>query len=366
MLSRLDRYILREVGQTWVAATGVLMLIIISSRYVRFLSDAAAGKLTQSVILRLLGLAALQYFTVVIPAALFVAIILAFGRLYRDSEFAALAACGVGPARLYRPLLLLAGSVAVLLTLLAFWLSPWAQRQTYELRREAQQTIRFGAAEAGRFKAFEAGHSVFYTESTSDDGRRLDNVFIRTTQDGEPVVIYAAHGEQRIEGDARLLVLLDGYRYSGVPGSPVFRIVRFRSHGIRYQLPQPGPQGDRHSIKSTAALIASSDPGDKAELHWRLSIPVSALVLTVLALPLAYSGPRQGRSAQVLFGLLAYMVYSNLLSVGQSWIARGQVPPAFGLWWVHACGLLLAFVLLARQNGWAWMLGMRGPWRRMR
>ncbi|HYW93372.1 MAG TPA: LPS export ABC transporter permease LptF [Gammaproteobacteria bacterium] len=365
MLSRIDRYILREVGQTWAAATGVLMLILVSSRYVRFLSDAAAGKLSQDVIFHLLGLVALQYFTVLIPAALFVAIILAFGRLYRDSEFTALAACGIGPARLYRPLLLLAGAVAVLLAVLAFWLSPWSQRQSYEVRHAAERAVRFGAVAAGQFKAFDSGKSVFYAEGTSDNGRELRNVFIRTTRNGEPVVIFAARGEQRIEPGARVLVLVNGFRYSGSPGSADFRIVHFHTHGIRYQLPQAGNESNRHSIKSTAALIASSDPGDKAELRWRLSIPLSALVLTLLALPLAHSGPRQGRSARVLLGLLVYMVYSNLLSVGQSWIADGQVPPAIGLLWVHALGVAAAFALLARQNGWAWMLGMRGPWRRL-
>ena len=358
----IDRYLIREVAGMASAVTLVLLVILVGARFARYLGPAAAGEMPASAIGRLLVFSTLEYLTVLVPVAIFLAIILAVGRLYRDSEAAAMAACGVGPAAMYRGLLMAAAPSALLLAALAFELAPWAERQTEIVQEAAEQAAVFAMAEPGKFRELGRGRAVFYVERTSPEGRWLQNVFIRIRGD-EPVIIKAPKGQQRLEDDGYLsLILYDGYRYEGRPGHANYKIIRFERHGLRYRLPAPQMNLDKRSLQTTAALWANrADPKALAELHWRLSFPVSVLVLTVLALPLARSAPRQ-RAVGLLLGVLLYVVYSNLLTVGQSWLERGVLAGALGLWWVHLLFIGLAFALLGAQDGWRWLLGAQPRW----
>lgn len=359
----IDRYIIREVVGMASAVTLVLLIILIGARFARYLGPAAAGEMPAGAIGRLLVFSTLEYLTVLVPVAMFLAIILGVGRLYRDSEAAALAACGVGPAAMYRALFMVGALTAALLTVLAFGLAPWAERQTELVQEAAEQTAVFAMADPGKFRELGRGRAVFYVEQTSDEGRRLHNVFIRIGGD-EPVIIKAPRGQQKLEDDGYLsLILYDGYRYEGRPGRADYKIIRFNRHGLRYRIPAPRMNLDKRSLQSTAALwVNRRDPEALAELHWRLAFPVSVLVLTMLALPLARSAPRQ-RAVGLLIGVLLYVVYSNLLTMGQSWLEKGVLAGALGLWWVHLLFVGLAIALLGFQDGWRWLLsGRRRRW----
>jgi lipopolysaccharide export system permease protein len=149
------------------------------------------------------------------------------------------------------------------------------------------------------------------------------------------------------DGLTHTITLYDGERFEGIPGAPQWRIVRFAEHVIPVQVPVPADVATKLDAQPTAALANSSDPVKRAELHWRVALPVMCLVLTLLAVPLSRLNPRQGRFARVWLALVIYFVYFNVISAGKVWIARGTMPEPLGLWWTHALVVLLAIAIVA-------------------
>jgi lipopolysaccharide export system permease protein len=362
LLNRLDRYLLREVTWTFIAVTGVLLIVLLSNQFARVLGQAAANGFPAGIVMTLIGLTTLQQLTVLVPIGLFLGIVLALGRLYHESEMTAMTACGVGPLRIYRPIALLALVVAALLAVLSYRVVPAAWMKSNELRVEATRAAQFGALEAGRFRSFAGGEAVFYAERVEKSGE-LFGVFVQRSDGDRIEVAMAERAVQRGAGQPeQMFILYDGRRYEGVPGTPSWRIVEFREHGIPVRLPEAKTGKSKIEMKSTAALLASKDPKDRAELAWRTAVPIMALVLMVLAVPLAKLRPRQGRFARVAFAVLAYFFYSNLLAAVRVWIQKDTPAGQFGLWWVHAIPLLIAAWLLWRElhPGRPW----RMPWSR--
>jgi lipopolysaccharide export system permease protein len=360
VLTRLDRYLLREVTMTFVAVTGVLLAILLSNQLARVLGQAAQGGFPGSVVLSLIGLTTLQQLTVLVPIGLFLGIVLALGRLYHESEMTAMSACGVGTLSIYRPILLLTAVVVALLAVLSFRVVPAAGSLAQEMRIEALRVAQFGALEAGRFRSFAGGDAVFYAERVRGEGR-LEGVFVQRRDEDRIEIAVAERAEQRGAGQAeQLFVLFDGRRYEGVPGSREWRIVEFREHGIPVRLPEMRAKKQRLELKPTRALLGSTADADRAELAWRTAVPVMALVLMLLAVPLAKLRPRQGRFARIGLAILAYFLYSNLVAATRVWIEKGSPAGEFGMWWVHLPPLLIAAWLVWRDE-------RPGPlWRRSR
>jgi len=353
----LDRYVLREVTVTWVAVTGVLLAILVSNQLARILGLAAANGFPKEVVLSLIGLTSLQNLTVLVPIGLLLAVMMALGRLYHDSEMAAVRACGVGPARLYVPVMLLAGAVAAGLAWLSFSVAPAAFGKAQDLRREAMRNAQFGQLEPGKFRSFANGSAVFYAER-ADEAGVLYNVFLQRRVGDRVEVATAGRAVHRIEEEGRLhlVVLYDGERYEGEPGTPQFRTLRFAEHGIPIRIPDTDEGKVRPEARGSAELRGSSDPVLVSEWQWRVSQPVMVLVLALLAVPLATLRPREGRYARVALAILVYFGYSNLISAGRVWIEKGQIDPRLGVWWVHALAALLGLYLLHRQSPLSWRL----------
>lgn len=354
----IDRYLVKEVAQTLLAVTVVLLLIVVSNRLIDYLGDAAEGKLPGNVVFTLLGLKAVIYFGLLIPLALYLGIMLGLGRLYRDSEMAALAACGVGTARIYRALLWLGVPLIALLGALTLYVGPKAAELGYEIQDRAMKTLELSVLSPGRFRESSDRRHILYVEQLSPDRRSVQNIFAHTlTDDGRYGIISAEQAYQYVDprsGD-RFVVLTNGYRYEGVPGQADFRVVRFEKHGVRVEESKGGEVRYKRDARPTAALWESAELSDKAELQWRLSVPLSAAVLAFLAVPLARASPREGRYGRLFVAVVAYIVYVNLLSVAQVWVERGTVPAYVGLWWVHGLMFVVTAALLARQTGLPWL-----------
>jgi lipopolysaccharide export system permease protein len=347
----LDRYVFREVAVTWLAVTGVLLAILVSNQLARILGLAASDGLPQKVVMTLIVLTSMQNLTVLMPIGMLLAVMMALGRLYHDSEMAAVRACGSGPERLYVPVMLLAAIVAAGLAWLAFDVAPTAYGRALDLKREALREAQFGQLEPGKFRTFAGGAAVFYAER-ADDAGVLYNVFIERREGDKVEIAVASRAVHRIEDEGRLhvVVLYDGERYDGVPGEPTFRKLRFAEHGIPVRIPDPDAGKLRPEAKSMSTLLASSDPRDRSELQWRISLPLMVLVLALLAVPLSALRPREGRYARVALAILAYFVYSNMISAARVWIEKGQVDPRLGVWWVHLVVAAFALYLLHRQS----------------
>ncbi len=364
MFTLIDRYVAREVLQTLFGVLVVLLLIFLSNRLVRYLADAAAGQLPGDVIFTLVALKAAKYLILLVPLGLYLSVLLVLGRLYRDSEMAAMSACGVGEPRLYRAILMLALPLAAVQGWMALQVVPWSDAEEVRLIDAAQRDMEVNAVRAGRFQEGMGGTRILYAQEVTDEPR-MHNVFIHVQRaDGRSVMLTAAEGHLEFKPGGRYLVLTDGYRYEGKPGDANFRIVKFQHHGVLLRRSEVVAESGKLGTRPTSELWRSKDPAEAAELQWRLSMPLGALVLALLALPIGRVSPRSGRFGRLFVAILLYVSYVNLLAFAQSWTERGTIPAALGLWWVHGLFLLLTAVLLVRQLGVRWVFA--GPHKRER
>lgn len=348
VLRILDRYVLREVVGQWALVSVVLFVILLTSQLASTLERAAQFQYPRQLLLELLALGAVQNLAIVLPVGLLLGVVLALGRLSHDSELTAALACGAKLWRLYAPLIIFTVLVSAVLALLTLQFAPRAAAQSYSLRDRALQAGQFAPLAAGKFRAFGGSDVIVYVESVQTDGV-LQKVFVERSRSARTEVIVAQRATQMRSSDGMtyILTLYDGERFEGTPGSAEFRILRFARQVIPVQLPSAQAGQQREETQTTAQLLQSTRPELRAELHWRFALPIMGLVLALLALPLGQLPPRAGRYSRVWVALLIYVVYANLLAAGKVWLARGTVPQALGLWWVHlsvvALGLLIIY-----------------------
>ena len=348
----LDRYIFREIASTWLAVTLVLLLILLTNQFARVLGDVAKGQLPRDAAFDVIALSAAQYLTILVPIGLFLAVMLALGRLYKDSELPAMMACRVGPAGIYRPLMWLMVPLAAGVAWLSIDMGPRALRAVDRIGAEARREADLASIEPGRFTQVGSGEAVVYGERITDEGL-MENVFLQRQVDDETIeVVVARRGEQidSDDPDVRFLVLHEGRRYEGVPGTSRFRVVEFVEHGIPYRLPSLDPPDPRPRAMSLVDLIRAGGLEHIAEIQFRVGIPLATIILAILAVPLSRTQPRSGRYGRLAVGLLVFIIYLNMLSASRAWIEQGTISPVLGLWWVHGVALSLALLLLAAQN----------------
>jgi len=315
----------------------------------RVLGQAAENEYGRGVVFNLIALGAIMNLSIIVPVGLLLAVVLTLGRMYHDSEMAALQACGFGPTRLLVPLYCFAAVIALGLAWLVFVQVPQADAQVQMLRTSAIKEAQFGQLDAGRFRSFSGGDAVFYAERVDQEGV-LHNVFVQRETAGRIEVALAETATySKASQGTHLVTLFNGRRYEGVPGKQDFRVIEFREHGIPIAAPAETVTLTDPDTKPTRALLGSKAPSDIAQLQFRTSTPLMALVLTLIAVPLSRLRPRQGRYARVGFAIVVYFVYSNLLSAAKIWIEKGDLPPVLGVWWVHAAALAFGLYLVMRH-----------------
>jgi len=282
-----------------------------------------------------------------------IAVLLALGRMYKDQEIAAMTGSGVGPGILYSPFVTLACCLAALTAALSFQIGPWAGRHAEDLFRDAQRQIQFTPFEAGRFKELAGGRAVFYA-AEGDIRGGVSTVFARLRDARGASILTAKTGTQELDAQTgeRVINGLGELHLRTPPGRADYDVLQFDTLTTRVAPPPLPYFAGKRKIRETGLLVGSPDPEDQAELQWRIAAPLSVLLLGLLAVPLAHTNPRAGRYGKLILGILAYLIYSNLLALGQAWIAKGYVSPAVGLWWVHALTAAVALWLIARRVGW--------------
>lgn len=354
MLAIIDRHLLREAMKATLAFLLVLVLVLASHIFIRFLESVVVGELSPRLLFQFLGFEILKQLPRIIPPAFFFSILFTLGRMYRDSEMVALASCGVGIVRIYRSYLL----AAVLLAGVEAWLSltvmPWATRTVEEMKYEQQQSVDVAGIEAGQFNEYSRGDLVFYAEKLSEDGKKMLGIFVQNRQQGPVGLITAEQGHQYIDKDSgdRFLVLENGYRYSGVIGTSDYSIGQFKQYAVRISQSTKKLQRLRHRAKSTRDLWRSRELVDRAELQFRISLPMAILVFAVLSIPLSRSLPRQGIFGRLLVAFILYFIFINLQDVSESWMQDGVTPLWLGMWWVHVLMLLIGAGLNLPDTAW--------------
>lgn len=353
------RYITKEIVGAFLAITLILLLIALSNRFAVFLAKAATGELPFTLVFKVVSLFIPELLSYLMPLGFFIAILFALGRLYADSEMAVLGACGVSVGYVARIVLGIAFTILILTAALTLYWVPKITESRAITLAEGESLGFMQAMVPQRFQTFADGSLIFYIEDVSTKDNLLKGVFIAekpdiTAENHGWTLITANKAELKRDEKKKdfYLILKDGYRYQGMPGTADYTVVKFAEYGRAISRSEEISPQDSLKQKKSQNLWFSEDNEDTAEIEWRLSLPFSVPILALIAVSLARVQPRHGRFAKFLPAILIYIVYYNLFTLCKRWIANGVLPGYIGVWWVHIIFLLLGLWLFAKESGW--------------
>jgi lipopolysaccharide export system permease protein len=363
------RYLSREVLVTLSAVSAVLLVIIMSGRFIKYLAQAAQGVLDPGVLFLIMGYRIPGFLQLILPLGLFLGFLLAYGRLYLDSEMTVLSATGVSQQRLTAYSMAPALIVALLVGWLSLGLAPQGVASVARILNEQDALTELDTLVPGRFQSLRDGSRVTYSQELSPDRSELRGVFMsekRFSTDGRSergiTVLVAESGRQEIQDDgSRYLILENGYRYDGEPGEADYRAIQYDTYGVLLPKPEVAIEASEREATPTRELLGSSDPRMQAELQWRLSLPLLVFIVTLLAVPLSKVNPRQGRFLKLLPAIFLYMAYLGLLIAARGALDKGRLPAALGLWWVHGIFFAVGLLLLYWERLSLWWASRRAP-----
>ena len=343
------RYISRELLLVFLAVFALLLAVGLGARFTGFLQEAATGRFTAQALWMLLALRVPEFVQVTAPFALCLAVLLTFGRLHAEREYAALTSGGVVPGQAVAWLLASAIPVAALVAVLSFAVTPEARRLYAALSLEQLADSELDAVIPGAFHVYSQGRRVTYAQAVDRSANTLQGVFVGEREGPVSVTVWAQSGRQhRLPSTgSRFLELKDGVRYEGVPGQPGYRVVRFKRLGQRMETNLPEPLDDVRKLPSSS--LDASDAEQAAELQWRCALPLMTVVSAFLAFGIARAAPRAGRFARLLPGVGLFVGYYLLLVTMRGLVADGVAPAYVGLLAVHGAMLALAAWLVRRS-----------------
>ncbi len=356
----LDRYLMKEMLVTWLAVLVVLLVIMIGNVLGRSLSSVTDGAIQADMLLILVGVKSISLLVTLIPLGLYLGILLAHGRFYRDNEMSVMQACGVGWVDLMRPTAVIGVLGVIFISVLTVFASPWAARYEQQLKQTIRDQSALSLVTPGKFIESSDGNTVFFARQSNPERTQFNDVFMyRQKGDGLPAVDSARVASYQVDPETgdEYLVFTDGQTSVGKPGDDEYTITDFKRQGILRPREEAGEPRLIIKGKRLSELWGTGDPADQAELQWRISIPLAALLLALLAVPLSYTSPREGRFGKIAIAILIYIPYANLLVLMRKWIAAETVPAWVGLWPVHIAVSFLILLLLARRVGWSWLSG---------
>ena len=344
------RSLVRELTATTIGLFVVLLAILFTQSVIRILGRAAGGAIAADGVLALIGFNAMFYLNILLSVALFLTVLLTLSRWYRDSEMVVWFTSGQSLTACLKPILLFAAPFLVAIVLLSLFLSPWAEQRKVEYERQLESRDELTILSPGLFREFRRAGIVVYVESINPVDGRIRNVFLHSVDDKKDATTVARLGHlvEEANGD-RFVVLEDGRRYEGVPGSAEYRLIEFDKLGRRIEPAEVRALPTSDKAVPTAALLVADGRTQRAELFWRISVPILALVLTLLAIPLAHVNPRLGRSFNLVSAAFLYLLYTNCINIVQSMIAQGRIDLWTGLLIPHVTALVVVFLLFRHQ-----------------
>ena len=341
----IDRYIMREIVKPTVTICVVLIFIFGCYTATRYLADAVSGQLPGTTVIFFILLKIAIALEVLLPTTLYFSVVIALGRMYKDSEMTALSACGVSKARVLRPVFFVALAIAVIVSCLSLYIRPWAYQQFFLLRAQARANFDLTRMKGGIFYEIADGERVIFAEKVDQQKDKAKRVFIRTESDDDLQVIYAQKARQYEEPATgkQIIVFTDGYLYEFSRLGQKGRIIQFEQSAMPLE-----PNGNikpKYRIKaaSSGSLAFSDNSEEIAEFQWRLSTPLATILLALIAVPLSRSSPRRGKYAKVMTAVVIFAFYYNLSAIVKKWVEKGVLDTLPGIWWVQ---LLLAGLLL--------------------
>lgn len=346
------RYLARDLLSSTFAVCTVLLLVILSGRFVKYLAQAAAGELDAGILLAVIGYRLPGFLELILPLAFFLGILLAYGRFYVQNEMTVMMACGMSQARLVAYTMVPSILVALFVAWLSLDVGPTGLRKAEALLTAQKERGELDGMTGNHFYPLQGGKGVTYAEEVSEKGLMTD-VFLAENnpdaEDGKQLVLVVAETGRQHKSDPSqpgYLILEKGYRIQGVPGQANYQITRFEEYGQRLSKPKKSGRRAKADTLLTEELLKSDNKAHVAALQWRFSVPILVLVVTLIAIPLSKTNPRQGRFARMLPAVLLYVIYLVVLNAARGAVEDGKISTALGLWWVHALFLFIALLLL--------------------
>ncbi|MHB1690285.1 MAG: LPS export ABC transporter permease LptF [Thiomonas sp.] len=365
----LDTSLRREMARNFGGSFTVLFSVVITIMLIRILGQASEGQANPQDLFLLIGLASLTYLQFILGLALFIAVLMSFSRMHRDSEIVIWAGAGVTPLQYFRIVLRFAAPVVLAIAALTLLAWPWANQQNAALRERFEQRSDLSRVAPGQFRESSSGQRVFFIGKGAQAKGLARDIFIRDQSSGQDVITLAQSATlQNLDG-SRYLMLSNGHRYSHTAGEANYQVTGFAQMGIRLSaLSTPAPTAGLSEAArlantpsreiSTPMLAMSHLPAWLGELSWRIGVPLSSILLVLMAVPLAATNPRAGRALQLIVAVLIYLAYINFLNAAQGWIDQRKLSLASALLLIHGSAAALLFVLALRKG----LL----PWRRSR
>lgn len=343
----LERYIQKEILAKLGWVFTLLLMILVSHRFVDYLADAAAGDLPANLILHLLAMKMLSLLPRLLPFALLLSVVLALARMTQDRELRVFSGAGIPEGYTIKSILKLSCVYAGLVFGICFYLAPWAEGQVQDLTSRAETESDITGIAAGQFHEFSQGDMVVYVEQMGGLSATMQNVFLQVRQDNQLAVLNTASARLFVkpESGSRYAVFENGNRYIGEPGMVDYQISRYRTYAVLLEQGERSGAGGRIESTPTSSLVGSDQPMYQAELQWRISFVIAALLLPVFAFGINRYATRDSRYVPVFVCVLAYLIYSNLLGLSRTLLQRGDIPAYVGIWWVHMV-LLVAVIML--------------------
>ena len=341
----IDRYIMREILKPTVTICVGLIFIFGCYTATRYLADAVSGQLPGTTVIIFILLKIAIALEVLLPTTLYLSVVIAFGRMYKDSEMTALSACGVSKARVMRPVFMVSLMIAVIVAGLSLFIRPWAYQQFFTLRARAQANFDLTRMKGGTFYEIADGQRVIFAERVDQQEDKAKRVFIQTERGDNLQVIYAAKARQHLEPTTgkQIIVFTDGHLYEFTRQGIKGRIIQFEQSAMPLESDGNIKLKYRTKAASSSSLAVSDDRQEIAEFQWRLSTPLATILLALIGVPLSRSSPRQGKYAKVMTAVVIFAFYFNLSAIIKKWVEKGVLDTLPGIWWVQ---LLLAGLLL--------------------
>jgi lipopolysaccharide export system permease protein len=342
----IERYIIREIVKPTVVICTVLISIFGCYIATRYLADAVEGQLPGAIVVQLILLRITIALEVLLPTTLYLSVVIALGRLYRDAEMTAMFACGISPARVFKSVLSVAIMAGMLVACFSLYIRPWAWNQFFSIKTRAKATFDMGRMKGGNFYEIENGERVIFADSVDVQKNRSKNVFIQTKRDDTLQIIYAKQASQYTDAvtGKPILVFGDGNLYEFSLSEREGRILQFEKSIMPLGSKSAIQPAYRVKAATTSRLVRSNKMDEIAEWQWRMTAPVSTILLALLGVPLSRSSPRQGKFTKVPAAIVIFAVYYNVSAVMKKWVGQGVVDAVPGIWWVQI--LLAGFLLV--------------------
>ncbi len=354
LISVLDRMIAQDLLKTLLSVWTVIVVIIVSRKFIKILDKAVEGHISNDTLMTILGLKTVTAGISLLPAATFMALLMVLGRLYKDQEMSAIAAAGGGAGTLYRAVFLLVFPLSIITFGLSLYVSPWAESRIQRILNQDEQSSDIRGIAAGKFSEYSQGDLVFYVENITSDNK-MHSIFVQDRKTDKLSIVTAEHSRFEELPGGRYMVFENGERIQGHPGDYDYAVEVFEEYAVKIQERAVSALLTPNAIASSA-LWKSTEKRDVAELQNRLFLPLGILLLAFLAVPLAKISPRGGIYGSILLGFLIYFSYGNLSSVTRSGVIKGSIPAWPGIFWVSLLLLVTGLLLLANWYGYQWLI----------